>query len=381
MILLLTTSTLRAQDPILSQYFANRMSYNPALTNYEGGINFNTHYRNQWVRTGLNANRRALFETTGFGLSLETPCRDIALGITYLDNTEGIGDLKWQHFGFATAYKSPILGTNRGKFGHQFFLGMKVSWNMYSLNNSDNFVFSDQLDAYQGLVNPNSAFWSQHANLPGVGYTDVDMGGAWAMRLDDRDRFRVGFSMQHLTRPDKSIFGTNSGDDKLGWRPTLHASMLLHDHKILGVIPSRRFAPSIKLDMQNLWFGRDSMGGFVTNPKYTFWSAQAGGIATYGSYNQIWVGGFVQGRFLNPQTVNGPNIYSLIGMVGMETNASADFQARIGVSWEFNVSGISSDGLGSLEAFLHLNLPTFSFNPNCNCGGRRGKRLVKDDPF
>lgn len=373
---LLPVSSLQAQDPILSQYYANRMIYNPALTNYEGGVNFNSHYRNQWVQLGLNAGRRALFETHGFGLSLETPCKDVALGLTYLDNTEGIGDLKWQHFGFATAYKTPVLGTSNGRNPNQWLFGFKVSYNRYSLNPNDNFIFADQLDAYRGLVNPSSAFWTQHPNLPGTGYTDVDMGAAWVVNFKNEDRFRIGASVQHLSRPDKSILGL---DDRLGFRPTVHASFLFND--FFDDFPISQFVPSIKVDMQNLSFGRDSSNRFLAHPKYTFWSFQTGAMITAGTLNQIWLGGYLQGRILNPKVVTGPNIYSLITTLGLEMNQNAAFRPRFGVSWDFNLTGIGSDGLGTIEGFIQLNLPTFSFNPNCNCGGRRGKALVNHDPF
>lgn len=375
---------LQAQDPILSQYFANRMYLNPALTNYEGGMNVSSNYRNQWLRLGLNSGQRALFETHSFGLELETPCRDVALGLLYLDNTEGVGDLRWQHIGFSAAYRTPFLGQRIMKVRNQWLFGLKISYNQYTLNPDDDFVFSDQLDAYRGIVSPSSAFWTQHPTLPATGYTDVDFGAAWVANPNHQDRMRLGFSVQHLSRPDKSVLGA---DDRLGFRPVIHGSYMFKDP--FDKVRFNEFVPMFKLEWQNLsipetWTPRAPFRWFrlPTDFKYTYWSLQSGVMTTMGSLNQLWLGAFFQGRVFSANNgFKAPNIYSVITTVGMETRPNAFLQARFGVSWDFNLSAINSDGLGTVEGFVQLRFPKFSFNPDCRCGPIRGKKMIEHDPF
>ncbi|MEL6846619.1 MAG: type IX secretion system membrane protein PorP/SprF, partial [Bacteroidota bacterium] len=102
-LLLLANKSLQAQDPILSQYYTNKIYLNPALTGFEGGTTVNMNYRNQWYAIAGNL---AQFTTNSAAVDVELPCIQSAFGLIYVDNLEGEGRLRWQSLGLSYAWRS-----------------------------------------------------------------------------------------------------------------------------------------------------------------------------------------------------------------------------------------------------------------------------------
>lgn len=334
-------SSLQAQDPILSQYYANKMYLNPALTGFEGGITVNTNYRNQWFRVdGADAE----FTTKAVGIDFEAPCLQSSFGINYIDNLEGAGDLRRQSAGISYAWRSrPEQGVFQDKFELSF--GMRGVYSWQSLN-WDRLVFSDQLTPFgptggaSGLDRPD--------NLGG-GYFDFGA-GTYAMWTTDNDhRIRLGASFQHIVRIDPSLVLI---EDTLPIRTTIHGSYVLP--VMYGSNRKYELIPMFKLDMQRSAVASITQAFWYTSIQY--------GVA----FNFLQKPGLWGGAWLNSHTgknqafPDGNNINSLIVALGVEFGEGVDLSKsdnsyRFGVSYDYNMSGIRSDGGGTFELSFTAN--------------------------
>lgn len=369
--------TALAQDPLLSQYFHYRVVYNPAMTNYEGGMQGQIFHRNQWARTGWQNGDYGRFTTQGASFSTETPCRVWNFGLLYLDNTEGIGDMKWQHFGLSAAYRSPELGEG-GKIKHQFSAGFKVSYNMYSLTRNNDFLFSDQFDNFS-MTNPISGFWAGNNPLLPSSFVDVDLGAVWVAKGLNGDRLRIGAAVHHFSIPDRSVIGVT---DLIGSKPVFHVSYLWEE------TPERIGIDQVNYMMK--WEAQNWPANFRVVPPFNvnrdpvpvYHNFQAGVIGTFRGITRMHLGAFLQGSWGTPEQVNEvDNIYSATGLVGADMPLGK-FNMRLGLSYD--MSFMHSDVYGSAELSVKFIRSAFSFNKNCQCGpfstGRK-KLLMKYDPF
>ena len=63
-LLIIASNAVLAQDPTFSQYYSNKLYYNPAFAGADPGLRVNFNYRNLW--TSLNSN----FGTYNFNMDI-----------------------------------------------------------------------------------------------------------------------------------------------------------------------------------------------------------------------------------------------------------------------------------------------------------------------
>ena len=110
-----------AQDPSFSQFYANRIYLNPALTGLDPGITFSAISRVQWMQADRG------FRTFGAALELQEPFLRSGFGLNVMHNAEGIGNLATTNVGFSYAYTIPGEKNN-------FHFGITTSWVQKSLD-------------------------------------------------------------------------------------------------------------------------------------------------------------------------------------------------------------------------------------------------------
>ena len=139
-------TSIFAQDPVFSQFYANKMYLNPAFTGFHLGTVANINYRSQWagVRKGYSK-----FETKSVGVSTILPCYNSGFGLIYTEDVRGEGQLKAQKAGFSYAYQ--YVNDNDRHNTSQLGMGFRVSYNWQSFV-KENLVFSDQLSALDGII-------------------------------------------------------------------------------------------------------------------------------------------------------------------------------------------------------------------------------------
>ncbi len=338
---LLSISPLQAQDPILSQYYTNRMYLNPAMTGFEPGATVAANHRNQWYRI---AGQDAKFVTNSITADIGAPCLQSAVGLYYLDNTEGEGFLKWQHVGASYAWYSRAAGPGRSQ-DVQIRLGLKATYNWRSLDWS-RLRFSDQLDAIYGVVGPTALpipNGAQSANS----YADFGSGAALSWRHLGDNRLTVGAAFHHLVRIDNSLAFL---DDTLPLRSTIHATYV-HSQDFGG--GSYFIVPMVKLDLQ-----KAAVGGYF-GEGFMYRSIMYGMAFSFRQNPGLWGGMWLHTRDGIP---NQDDINSLILAIGIEVGdghrgkfSSANHIYRFGFSYDYNFTGLRSDGGGVMEVSLTVN--------------------------
>ena len=328
LLLIFSANLIQAQDPVFSQYFANRMYLNPAMTGFEGGISVNMNRRDQWRKI---AQKESKFVTQAVGLEMEIPCLQSAIGLTYMENVEGEGFLRWQSAGIAAAVGSKPKNPN-DKF--EFRGGFKGNYNWRSLN-WDNFVFSDQLNAIYGITGPTQLPIAMNSDDYGS-FFDLNSGIAISGSFTGDDRFTVGAAINHIVRVNNSML-----DDTLAPRTTLHFTYVTE----VGFSRKRSyyFSPMIKWDFQ-----KSSQNPDVLAYNSLIYGAGFSSQQTPG----IWAGMWMQHRGIFPHSNNTNSLITLLGYE-FKTNKST---TRVGISYDYNFSGITSNGNGTFELSLVTNI-------------------------
>ena len=335
--LIFLPGALYAQDPIFSQYYTNKLYLNPALTGFEGGITVNTNYRNQWHRVD---GRDAEFTTKAVGVDFDAPCLQSSFGLLYVDNLEGMGDLRRQRAGLSYAWRSRPE-KNTGSKGFEVSFGMQGLYSWQSLN-WNNLLFSDQLTAFgptggaSGIDRPD--------NLGG-GYFDFGA-GTYLMWTDGEDRrLLIGAAFQHIVRIDPSLLAI---EDTLPIRTTVHGAYVWPI--TYGGNRKYELVPMFRLDLQ-----RSSVASIGN----AFWyrSLQYGVAFNFVQKPGLWGGTWLRTRNGLPDR---KNINSLIVALGIEfgegnDRSKSDNTYRFGLSYDYDMSGLRSDGGGTFELSFVAN--------------------------
>ncbi len=343
---------LQAQDPILSQYFSNKLYLNPSLCGYEGGTLVHLNYRQQNYSI---SGQLIEFTTNSLGMQMEFPCLQSALGLLYLDNVEAEGYLQWQSISTAYSWRSRARPDRQGR-DMEWRFGLRLAYNWRSLN-WDNLVFDEQLDAMRGIMGP--------TNLPLPGdlrsntdYFDLQSGLSWVYRKRD-NRFRIGLSLHHLLRLEQTVL---AADDTLPIRTTVHLSYLHAWNRARGPV---YMMPFVRLDLQK--------GGQLSLREAFYYQS-----LTYGLMIQtqtlpaLWGGVWMRSyQSFSSQ----PPTNSLVVSIGVEfPNGGSYRQARsvyrFGLSYDYPYSGLAAGGSNIFEVSLAVHFPQFSLS-RCVDDGKR----------
>ncbi|MGD0710772.1 MAG: PorP/SprF family type IX secretion system membrane protein [Bacteroidales bacterium] len=209
---------VNGQDPSFSQFYFNKLYFNPAFCGLSGGIEANLTDRILWP------NIPSKFNTEKFSANMDISNINGlgGVGIIAVSDVEGAGSLKTSQVGL------PVSA--RIKVSDKWFLqaGFAISVMQKSID-WDNFVFSDQFDEMNGIVRSSSfsipnvsklifpdlqtGFVFEYQHSPNTGHQNSSFNtdnASYKSVGKSKWSMRVGFAVDHLTQPDFSFIGGES---------------------------------------------------------------------------------------------------------------------------------------------------------------------------
>jgi len=242
LILLLSGNTLYAQDPVLSQFFANRSYLNPAFTGLEDGLQLSTTARNQWFAADRGYN---FFTTTA---EWQEPCWNSGFGITLSHAQEGLAPMASSSAGLMYSYVIPSERNN-------WHFGLKYAYNQKRLDWSE-LTFSDQLDPvfgniYGSVVTPGKESVHFHDFSFGV-VRRWDSKTRTNRKHQYSTRSHIGLAIHHMASmfgdgPDESFLGTGA---EVPARITLHGGTIIPLEFLRGVGRQITLSPNFRFESQ-----------------------------------------------------------------------------------------------------------------------------------
>jgi type IX secretion system PorP/SprF family membrane protein len=186
------------QDMNYTQYFSTPIYYNPAFTGINTGIRARFSYRNQWPSLPVS------FKSYCFSVDLGD--RNLpgsgGLGLEVHQDSPGIGLIHNLGAALTIGVRVPITRLVISQLGVKAgIIQRRIDW--------DDLIFTGQLDYRYGNINPPpniSAIESPKRVVP-------DFGAGGVLQFINQDRKlsgNIGFSVDHLFRPDVSFLSAGS---------------------------------------------------------------------------------------------------------------------------------------------------------------------------
>lgn len=178
-------STLYAQDPQFTQFYAAPLYLNPAFTGLTYEHRFAINARDQWP--GVNTAYRTIMAAYDYNLA------DVNSGIGgyILQDIAGTSKLKTQQTGLNFAYRIKVNKYSEMRFGATAAL-TKKSFDYNRL------VFNDQLS----LNNSPATISNEPRDDSKVNYLDLGIGG-----LYNSTNYWFGAAFKHINQPNTSMTG------------------------------------------------------------------------------------------------------------------------------------------------------------------------------
>ncbi len=287
-----------SQDASFSQFYANPLFLNPALTGSTDCGRFNLNYRNQWPSLN-NA-----FITYSASYDQNIPSLSSGIGFSVIGDNSGNNAISTNIISGFYSYKLQINNSILISAGFQAsYYQKKLDWN--------NLIFGDQIDPGTGNISPTS-------NEPQPGSLNksfVDFSSGFMIGY--LDKFFAGVGVHHLTQPENGFYdNTNS---TLSMKITVHGGTIINlSQGTIGGAGSEDIIlrPNI-LYQQQAEFHQMNIGAYLS--KYPF----VGGL---------WF------------RHNFENADAAIILLGFQHN-----RYRIGYSYDFSLSKLSGNSGGAHE--------------------------------
>ena len=312
-----------AQDPSFSQFYANRIYLNPALTGIESGLSVAGVSRIQW------ANIDDGFRTYGVTLETQEPHIKSAFGLSLFHDTQGLAQLNTTSVGLSYAYTIPFHKNN-------IHIGLQGLWTQKSVDWSK-VVFSDQIDPVFGNI-----YNSTHTPvLDQVSFSDFNLGVVWRSIFDFKlgqrtykdTRSSLGITLSHAPY----LFNIQGGSESLqnlntktAPRLTLHGGMILPAKIFAGRGRNFQISPNFKFDLQ----GED-----------LFSTKQNLKVFTYGFYilyEGVYFGAFYQNKHPGIDVKNTNAFIITIGAYIKSGRRTDKKKMFIGFSFDANMTGVGT---------------------------------------
>jgi type IX secretion system PorP/SprF family membrane protein len=186
--------TLRAQDPIFSQYYLSPLQLNPGLAGVSEDPRVTAIYRNQYP--GFNH----AYRTYALSYDQFFPSRNFGIGIWLLSDDAGDGILKTIKGAGVFSYRLQLDDHLYIKMGAEAaFVQSTLNWNKL--------IFGDQIDDILGTMSPGGIPFPTEEIAPdgnNVVYPDLGIGGVMYGKTA-----YLGLGLRHLNTPDPEFLGTN----------------------------------------------------------------------------------------------------------------------------------------------------------------------------
>lgn len=256
-VLLLVTMTAKAQDIHFSQFNAEPLSLNPALTgNYSCDWRAGINYRTQWSSIPAPYNTYAAFfdipVIKGIGGT-----DNLAVGLNLFNDVSGDGNLSNLTAGLSVAYHK-LLTTN-----HTLSLGVQGAFSQKSIQ-WDQLYFANQFDG--AAFNPDIPNFENYTG-DNINNIDVALGLVYKGKFNKHFSAEVGGALNHLTTPQENFLNNTTGDNvnELGMRITGHGKFIIGITDNFSIIPTALFMT--QSGAQEIVAGAD-LGYYLKNPSF-----------------------------------------------------------------------------------------------------------------
>ncbi len=240
---LIAVAKLPAQDPQFSQFYANPLYLNPALTGAPICPRLIFNYRNQWPSLD-NA-----FITYNASYDQYVEFLHGGVGLLFTADRAGNGNLNTTMINLLYAYKFNITSRIYASAGVQVgYYQRRLVW--------ENLLFEDMIDPQNGFVLPTSEKQPDQAR---VGVPDFSAG----IFIGYEEIIYGGLSISHLTQPDIGFYAANNS--KLYMKITVHAGSVINLRKGGGYDEDKEFSisPNI-LYQQQFNYHQLNVGFYLT---------------------------------------------------------------------------------------------------------------------
>lgn len=297
--LLTSAYSLQAQDAAFSQFYANPLYLNPALTGTTECGRLHLNYRNQWPALDK------AYVTYSVGYDQQLPEIRSGFGFLVMSDQQGDG-----------AYNRTLAGgfySYQLQIGLETFLqfGVKAAFYQEGINWSK-LIFADMIDPTTGTI----GIGNEIPPVSNVYAADFATG----LALSYSDKFFAGFAADHLSQPNLSFYGDENVF--LPRKFTFHAGY--------------------NFNASNGMSGAGKQGDLLVQPNLLFMQQ--------GEFNQLNAGvylnkhPFVLGVWLRHSFQNPDAIVVLAGI--------QQEKFRIGYSYDYSVSKLSGKSGGAHEISL-----------------------------
>jgi type IX secretion system PorP/SprF family membrane protein len=328
-ILFSLSTSIIAQDPNFSQFFASPLTLNPALTGkFDGLFRVAGNYRNQWPT--INNAYTTKTASADFHL-LRNQVPDIdrwGFGVLAITDANGNGALKTNSFALSTAYHKGLDENGL----HQIGVGFQGSYTDKILDIT-NLDFEDELTSL-GFTGTTGEVFPQDRMK--VNYFDLNAGVFYNGSTNGYNNVYLGASMYHINRPQEVFQG---GQFYLNSRTTIQAGGRMPMANYNAVHFSANY--SFQTNANNLMFG----GAYALNLNYNEVDPVTLYLGTWARFNNV--------------------SDALIPYMGLEIG---DFQ--FGATYDVNISSLqpASNLRGGIEiSLIYIKKPVDRDLKKLNC--------------
>ena len=289
-----------AQDPQFSQFYANPMYLNPALTGNTAQLRMASSYRNQWpsIPKGF----------ISYTATIEYNIEKAKSGVGLIATRDMAGNQGLNYTNIAALYSTHVR-LNRSTFLKG---GAKFSYTSRGVNQSE-LVFSDQ------IIRDGAPFSIEQI---GNNINNFDFGAG--VVLTNTKKYWVGFSIDHINQPEYSFLGTNSF---LGIKTSVHGGYTFELNKTDKIGQPTYIKAVVHYKSQDTWDQLDIGAYYESNPFYLGLSYRGIPFKRYENTYQ--------------------NNESFIFLVGLQAN-----DLRIGYSYDATISKLARYSGGAHEISL-----------------------------
>ncbi len=287
-----------AQDAQFSQFYANPLYLNPALTGSIECGRINLNYRNQWPALAK------AYVTYNVSYDQYIPGIRSGIGVVAMSDRQGDGALTRNSIAAFYSYKLKVSEPIMISFG------LQGQYYQASIDQTK-LTYGDQIDPTTGEV-------YQQTNEPNVTNNNIgviDFSAGVAMTY--YDQWFVGVAVHHLTEPNMSFY--DDPNNNLPMKFTVHGG--------------------VTVNLNQGMLGNDDQDDFVLKPQILYMQQEAFRQLNFGLYlskKPIVLGAWFRHNFSNPD--------AFIALVGLRFN-----NFRIGYSYDVTVSNIGGSSGGAHE--------------------------------
>lgn len=227
-----------AQDPRFSQFYANPLHLNPAMTGaFEGQFRFSVNYRDLYSSILANKPYRTL--TAGIEIKSPVARRDFAtFAISAMRDKAGQSNFQRTRLNIGGSFMKQLDGGRFNRGGQFLIVGAQLGAGQRSYNYND-LWFTEQFDAGSASVNYGAdngeAFDRASTNI----FLDFNAGILWYALLDENKSIYLGGAMHHLNTPAISLL--DNPMEKLPRKYVIHGGGELPFNDNLSILPAVAF--------------------------------------------------------------------------------------------------------------------------------------------